>query len=168
MKSLCLVLGVLIALGACAEQKTAVRERSGAARQTYVDPPPPPAGAPTVLLMDLEGDRAEEGDAYTPYARRGLLSAGRAFVVRKSEITERLAACEDAACHEEVSAALSGARYVVSGSVGRVNETYVVQLKLLEPATSAVLGRVSRHGRGDPEGLLFDAAKELSAAIPVP
>jgi len=168
MKSLCLVLGVIATLGACAEQKTAVRETSAVTRQTYVDPPPPPAGAPTVLLMEIDGDRGEEGDSFTPFARRGLLSTGRAFVVLKREITERLAACEDVACHEDVSAALTSARYVVSGSVGKVNETYVVQLKLLEPATSAILGRVSRQGRGDPEGLLIDAAKELSAAIPLP
>lgn len=160
---LCGIAGVLAI--SCAEDKTQVKPAPAATQEEYKEPEPPPAGSPAVLLFDLEGEGVEAASGYTLYAKRGILETRRAFVALKSEQELLLASCDTLACQEKIRQHLS-APYLMTGAVGKIGETYVVRLKLLKPSSGEVLGRESRQGGSNIEGLVVDCAKALAMSIP--
>jgi hypothetical protein len=164
------VLGAL-ALGswACATEQTQVKGvAAGAASEgaAVVEPPPLPAGAPTVLLTDLEGEPAGAMAAHTLFVQRGMREAGRARIVLKREQDELLSACDSDACLERVRTELGEVRYLASGGVGVLGQTTMVRLRLIEPTTGTVLARVLKQGGGSLEGLLLEGGRELGQAVP--
>ncbi|MFH1809079.1 MAG: hypothetical protein ABIJ09_10065 [Pseudomonadota bacterium] len=169
MRVLCApVVALVLLLGACATEKTQVQTASpnATADGTYQQPPAPPAGAPTVLLTDLEGPDAEAMAAHTLFVQRGMREVGRAKIVLKREQDELLAACDSDACLERVRQELGEVRYLASGGVGNLGTTTMVRLRLIEPATGSVVARVLKQGQGPLETLLVEGGRELGQAVP--
>ena len=154
---------------ACATERSQVQKAP--AKNTVVDkykaPQPAPDGAPTVMVSDLEG-RAEGLDAapYTAFVRRGLAQSRRAFVVLQSEQRSLLAACQSEACLQRVQHENASARYICTGNIARLGDSWVVSLSLVDAQKGTTLGRSMKRGRGDLEGLVVAAAQELGQALP--
>lgn len=73
------------------------------------------------------------------------------------EQKQRLSACDDQACLAELGGAL-GVRWVVVGNVSKFDQTYLLNLKLIDVARVQVAGRVSRS--------LTGGQSELVAVLP--
>ena len=151
---------------ACGERRTEVKPAPPPAALVPAKFPTPPADAPTVIVEDLTGEGIPDLAGCTIPVSRGLALSGRAHVVVRSEIVRQMKECTEVDCQQRVSAPLVGARYVVSGSANRLGDAYIIQLKLLQPDGGVVLARVTRQGPGDPSALLFEAGREIGAAVP--
>ncbi len=117
-----------------------------------------PAAAPTgpqkkLVLMPLEAKGTDKGEVATLTeslcVEAGKL--GRYEVLCPSEVRallehvsqQRLMGCETDDCIAQLGN-LVAADLILLGSVGKVDETYTVTLRLMDPAGGKVLGRASR------------------------
>lgn len=154
---------------ACASERSQVKAapKTAAVADVYKQPAPPPEGSPTVIVADLEGG-AEGIDAaeYTPFVRRGLAESRKAFVVLKSEQKSLLGACETAACLERVGKESAASRYLCTGKVSRLGDSWMVSMALIDVQRGTTLQRVMKRGGGDLDPLVSAAAKELALALP--
>lgn len=69
------------------------------------------------------------------------------------ESDKQMLGCTDVSCIAEIGGAL-GVDYLVSGSVGKVDETYVVSLKMIDSSKVRVLNRVNQSFTGRASDLL--------------
>ena len=76
------------------------------------------------------------------------------------EQDKRLLGCEDASCLAEIGGAL-GVDLLVSGGAGRIGDTYVLSLKLIDVGRAEILGREERTVSGKVEDLV--GASRLAA-----
>ncbi|MCC6806178.1 MAG: PEGA domain-containing protein [Deltaproteobacteria bacterium] len=157
-------------------------------------PPPPPkidpaatnAGAERVkraakadnktkiAVLDLKGSDSvpkelrESVGAVIPESLDGL---GPFKAISKQDIEQMLAleamkesvGCSDVACLAEIGGAL-GADFMVTGSLIRVDQTYMLQLQLLNIRTSRPESRITREYSGGPQGL-FEEARVASKML---
>ena len=75
--------------------------------------------------------------------------------VLEYQATNQLLGCDDPACVSRLGNAL-GARWLISGDISKVGQSYVVQLKLHDPQDGQVKARVTREHQGPAEGLFKD------------
>ncbi len=94
-------------------------------------------------LLSIELRKTDRLDVISRREVQAMLS----FEVQK----QTLACQEDFECLAEIGGAL-GADFLVMGGIGRLEETFVLHLKLIDAANSKVLSRVSETFRGpEPE-----------------
>jgi hypothetical protein len=114
------------------------------------------AKKPTVLVLDLEAAGASKDDAHfvTVEVAKTFSTPGTVDVLTATDL-RRLAAlesekqaagCEAQSCLAEIANAM-GAQYVVFGSVGRIDASYVAELTLFEAAAAKPISR--RDIKGD-------------------
>jgi len=151
---------------ACAEKRTEVKPAPAPVAPVVAKAPPVPADAPYVVVDDLEGEGIPDLGRFSAELARGVAQSGRAQVVVRSEIAARMKACTEVDCQQQVGAPLAAARYVVHGSANKLGDSFIVQIKLLQPGSASVLARVNRQGSGDLAALLFEAGREVGAALP--
>ena len=78
---------------------------------------------------------------------------------------KELLGCDDgASCLAEIGSAL-GVRLLVTGSLARLDDTYLLDVQLIDVKTATVLRRASEHIEG--RGRLFDAAQEVARNLHV-
>jgi len=79
------------------------------------------------------------------------------------ERQKQLLGCGDQSCLAEIGGAL-GARLVLTGSLGKVGESYVLQLQLLDTQKAQIKARESRTITG-PQSELLMAARDLTNRV---
>jgi len=79
------------------------------------------------------------------------------------EQEKQLLGCDDASCIAEIGGAL-GVDRIVSGNIGKVGGTFVMQLKLINIKTAEVIRRVDRTVSGSEERLL-SVARALAVEL---
>lgn len=127
----------------------------------------------TIGVMEFKGvglsqDKAEIiADIVAEY----ISKLGDLRVVSKADINsmlnlekqKRLAGCTDKECFAEIAGAL-GMPWMVTGSISRFGDSYVLNLKLIDIRNSYVAGRVTKRTKGGEDDLLDeipDATQEL-------
>ncbi|MFT7578893.1 MAG: TolB-like protein, partial [Myxococcota bacterium] len=86
----------------------------------------------------------------------GVVSRSEIQTLLQLETQKQLLGCEDSGCLVEIGGAL-GVDYLVSGSVGRLGDAYVITLKLMDVHEAHVVNRVSESLRSE--------ASELALAL---
>jgi hypothetical protein len=124
-------------------------------------------GKTKIAVLDLKGsdsvpkDLRDSVGALIPESLDGL---GPFKAISKQDIEQMLqleamresVGCSDVACLAEIGGAL-GADYMVTGSLIRVDQTYMLQLQLLNIRTSRPEQRLTREYTGGPQGLFEEA-----------
>jgi TolB-like protein len=128
----------LLAADAASPLKVAVLEL----RATGVDP------ALAESLFELLATRVGEAGDFAVVSRSDIASM-LGFEKQKA----LLACADDSACLVEISGAL-GVDRLVTGSVGKVGDTFILTLKCIDAHRARVMGRVSETVEGKPDALI--------------
>ena len=115
-----------------------------------------PWGVSTDVLI---GELAATG-AFTVTDRKTILA-----LLAKANMQERLG-CDDTQCWIELAGALN-AQYLVTGTVGRLGETTVLSVQLIDAKKAEVLGRASDQVKGGFDAVL-PRVRLLAARIAEP
>jgi hypothetical protein len=131
------------------------------------------AGPVSVLIIPLEAGPGVEGDVaalITETVSADLQrSTGYSILTRKDVVTmlgverqrELLGCSESTTCLTEIAGALN-AQLLVHGTVGKLGDTWVFNLAVLEGQTGAVLRRHSSRRKGESAAVLLE---EIPAAV---
>jgi TolB-like protein len=156
MKTSPLVAGLLLWIGSAAMNSAQADE---------------PIGLAVFEFRSKGGVSQEQMDGLSDYLAAEIRKIGDFRVVGKSDIRAAMAleeqkmllGCDDESCMAELGGAL-GVRWLVSGSVTRLGDSWVLNLMLLDAKAGRVFGRVSARLDGDEQELisaLTQQAREL-------
>lgn len=120
----------------------------------------------TVAVLDFEGRGISQLEAGTLSDRftSSLSQTEAVLIVARQEVNEILDAqgfesssgsCTSVECAAEVGAML-GVKNIINGSVGRVGQTYTVDIQMVSVATGATVKSVSKTYRGEVDGLITE------------
>lgn len=117
-------------------------------------------GVPAALVRTLTGIITETLDGLGPFK---TLSSADIQSMLEYEAEKQNLGCTDASCLAEIVGAL-GADYLITGTVTRLGEPYLVQLQLFDVNGAKVEARESREHSGPPSGLV-DVVAGASRAL---
>lgn len=132
----------------------------------------PPGTKLAVLDLAAYDARPDLAGNLTQLLALELRRAGELGVISREEIKtmlryqaeKHLIECQDdLACLAEIGGAL-GVEYLVSGAIGRLADTYVLHLKLMNVSKAEVVQRVSESFRG-PEAGLTESVRFAAGAL---
>ena len=157
MPALALAIALLLPLPAAAQEAPAPVP----ADTTAEAPKPGTPVAVAVLDLQASGVPAELVSTLTEAVLseiakvQGIKAVGMADIRTMLDLEQekQLLGCDDAGCIAEIGGAL-GVDQIASGNVGKVGETFVIQLKLINIRTAEVLRRVDRQVSGSEERVL--------------
>jgi len=147
-----LLLTLALSAGA-AEGPTAAKQRLAVLKITAQGVSPDVAETLTQVVTEQAG-RTPGFSAISQAELGSLLGVER---------QKQLLGCGDQSCLAEIGGAL-GARLVLSGTLGRVGESYVLQLQLLDTQKAQIRARESRTITG-PQSELLAAARDLTNRV---
>ncbi|MEW5850153.1 MAG: hypothetical protein AB2A00_15300 [Myxococcota bacterium] len=139
-------------------------------------PPVPVETRPSVAVLELQAKQGVSADTATLLTANlvTLLRAQGRFskVVSSSEIEtllgfeqqKQLLACDSSSCMAELAGAL-GVDYVVSGTLGRLGDQWLLNLTLLNTRTTQAEGSVSMPVAGNNEAALLKAMETVPAQL---
>jgi len=119
-------------------------------------------GKQTVAILDFEGRGISQMEAATLTDRlmSEMVSTDAVIMVERNQMNEILeeqglqqAGCTSAECAAEVGALL-GVQNMVSGSFGKLGNTYTVDAKIFSVETGATIRSSSKTHKGEVDGLL--------------
>jgi len=119
-------------------------------------------GKQTVAILDFEGRGINQMEAATLTDRlmSEMVSTNAVIMVERNQMNEILqeqglqqAGCTSSECAAEVGALL-GVQNMVSGSFGKLGNTYTVDAKMFSVETGATIRSSSKTHKGDVDGLL--------------
>jgi len=119
-------------------------------------------GKQTVAILDFEGRGISQMEAATLTDRlmSEMVSTEAVIMVERNQMNEILeeqglqqAGCTSAECAAEVGALL-GVQNMVSGSFGKLGNTYTVDAKMFSVETGATIRSSSKTHKGEVDGLL--------------
>ena len=119
-------------------------------------------GKQTVAILDFEGRGISQMEAATLTDRlmSEMVSTNAVIMVERNQMNEILeeqglqqAGCTSAECAAEVGALL-GVQNMVSGSFGKLGNTYTVDAKMFSVETGATMRSSSKTHKGEVDGLL--------------
>ena len=119
-------------------------------------------GKQTVAILDFEGRGINQMEAATLTDRlmSEMVSTVAVIMVERNQMNEILqeqglqqAGCTSSECAAEVGALL-GVQNMVSGSFGKLGNTYTVDAKMFSVETGATIRSSSKTHKGDVDGLL--------------
>ena len=119
-------------------------------------------GKQTVAILDFEGRGISQMEAATLTDRlmSEMVSTDAIIMVERNQMNEILeeqglqqAGCTSAECAAEVGALL-GVQNMVSGSFGKLGNTYTVDAKIFSVETGATIRSSSKTHKGEVDGLL--------------
>ena len=119
-------------------------------------------GKQTVAILDFEGRGISQMEAATLTDRlmSEMVSTNAVIMVERNQMNEILeeqglqqAGCTSAECAAEVGALL-GVQNMVSGSFGKLGNTYTVDAKMFSVETGATIRSSSKTHKGEVDGLL--------------
>jgi hypothetical protein len=77
------------------------------------------------------------------------------------ESKKQLLTCNELSCMAEIGGAL-GTQYIIDSSIGKVGQTYVINIKLINTAHVTVEGRISESVRGELDDVLNTIKKAVA------
>lgn len=119
-------------------------------------------GKETVAILDFEGRGIDQMEAATLTDRlmSEMVNTDAVIMVERNQMDEILqeqgfqqSGCTTAECAAEVGALL-GVENMVSGSFGKLGNTYTIDSKLFSVETGATIRSVSKTYKGEVDGLL--------------
>ena len=119
-------------------------------------------GKQTVAILDFEGRGINQMEAATLTDRlmSEMVATNAVIMVERNQMNEILqeqglqqSGCTSSECAAEVGALL-GVQNMVSGSFGKLGNTYTVDAKMFSVETGATLRTSSKTHKGDVDGLL--------------
>ena len=119
-------------------------------------------GKQTVAILDFEGRGINQMEAATLTDRlmSEMVATNAVIMVERNQMNEILqeqglqqAGCTSSECAAEVGALL-GVQNMVSGSFGKLGNTYTVDAKMFSVETGATIRSVSKTYKGEVDGLL--------------
>ena len=119
-------------------------------------------GKETVAILDFEGRGISEMEAATLTDRlmSEMVTTDAVIMVERNQMNEILneqgfqqSGCTTAECAAEVGALL-GVQNMVSGSFGKLGNTYTIDSKMFSVETGATIRSVSKTYKGEVDGLL--------------
>ena len=119
-------------------------------------------GKQTVAILDFEGRGINQMEAATLTDRlmSEMVATNAVIMVERNQMNEILqeqglqqAGCTSSECAAEVGALL-GVQNMVSGSFGKLGNTYTVDAKMFSVETGATIRSSSKTHKGDVDGLL--------------
>lgn len=119
-------------------------------------------GKQTVAILDFEGRGISEMEAATLTDRlmSEMVTTDAVIMVERNQMNEILneqgfqqSGCTTAECAAEVGALL-GVQNMVSGSFGKLGNTYTIDSKMFSVETGATIRSVSKTYKGEVDGLL--------------
>ncbi|MEE9465370.1 MAG: CsgG/HfaB family protein [Candidatus Neomarinimicrobiota bacterium] len=117
---------------------------------------------PTLAVLDLEGRgiSALEATTLTDRLRSELVKTGMVTVVERGQmdriLTEQdfqLTGCISDECAVEVGQLL-GVTQMVAGAIGRLGQAYMLDIRVIDVQTGAIMVTMTRDYRGEIEGLI--------------
>lgn len=126
-----------------------------------------------IAVLELQGQGVSEAEAATLTDRlRSRLVSTNAFKVLEREQMDQIlneqgfqqSGCVSDECLVEIGR-LVGVEQMVGGSIGKIGQTYTLDLRIIDVSTGQILKTVSQDYRGDADGLLGvleDAAQEIA------
>lgn len=126
-----------------------------------------------IAVLDLQGEGITETEAKTLTGRlRSKLVSTNVFHVLEREQMDQVLAeqgfqqsgCVSDECMVEIGQ-LIGVQEMVGGTIGKIGETYTLDLRIIDIATGQIVKTVSDDYRGDADGLLGvleNAAKAIA------
>jgi len=130
-------------------------------------------GLPTVAVLDFigKGVSAEEASVLTDKLRGELVNSGTVQVIERGAMDEILreqgfqqSGCTSNECIVEVGQ-LIGVRFMVAGSIGKIEKTFLLSVRLINVATSRIEKNVQREITGTLTDVLKDAIAEVAAEL---
>lgn len=118
---------------------------------------------PSIAVMDLDakGIAKDEASVLTDKLRGQLFQTGRFQVIERSVMDEILkeqgfqqTGCTSKECAVEAGQ-LIGVQYIVAGSIGRIEKTYLLSVRLINVAT----GKIEKNVQKEQTGSLTDVLK---------
>ncbi len=142
---------------------------------------PPPKANPSVVVLDIQSGHgvspdlaAALNDSLEVAVRKGaqgyrVIGASDVRAMLQFDAQKSKLGCQETGCLAEIGGAL-GAQEVVTGSLVRLGDTFVLTLRRVDVAKALVIGDVSETVKGAKEEQLLDAvhdgATQLFGATP--
>ncbi len=125
-----------------------------------------------VLELNARGLDADVARSITDVVARevdrsGLfetLSTDDIRAMLQHEQSKMLVGCDDASCLAEIGGALGVAK-LLAGNVGKIGETYVISLKLIDVRAAEVVNREERTVRGKADDLIAEARAAVKVLL---
>ena len=120
------------------------------------------AGKETVAILDFEGRGISQMEAQTLTARlmSEMVNTNAVIMVERNQMEEIMqeqgfqqSGCTTSECAAEVGALL-GVQNMVSGSFGKLGNSYTIDAKLFSVSTGGTIRSVSKTYKGEVDGLL--------------
>ncbi|MFQ6673409.1 MAG: CsgG/HfaB family protein, partial [Fidelibacterota bacterium] len=139
----------------------------------------PGEGHLTVAVLDMEGRgiSALEAQTLTDRMRSELVSTGAVTVVERGQMQEVLeeqgfqqTGCTSAECAVEVGKLL-GVSQMMTGSIGKIGQSYTIDVRMFSVETGAITKSVNRTYRGEVDGLIVEIERlawDIVAMAPPP
>lgn len=140
-----------IALGA-----PSVEFPKGALAVTSIEPKQGVSKDTAELLTDRLSDVLRKTERFTRVISAKDVNAALTFEAQRQTLD-----CTDTSCIAEIAGAM-GVEYLISGSLGRVGDVWVLNLRLISSRNAAVMASVSRSLEGAKEG---DLVAEVDRAV---
>lgn len=124
-------------------------------------------GPMPVGILDLEGRGISELEAatLTDRMRSEMVKTGAVTIVERSQMQEILeeqgfqqTGCTSDECAVEVGKLL-GVETMVSGSIGKIGQSYTLDVRMFAVETGAIVKTVNRTYRGEVDGLIMEIEK---------
>ncbi|NOZ04393.1 MAG: hypothetical protein GXO92_07295 [FCB group bacterium] len=121
-------------------------------------------GKMTVAVLDFEGRGISQMEAQTLTDRLSseLANTNAVILVERNQMTEILeeqgfqqSGCTTSECAAEVGALL-GVQNMISGSFGKIGNSYTIDAKMFSVETGALVKTVSKTYRGEVDGLITE------------
>ncbi|KAA3610334.1 MAG: DUF2380 domain-containing protein [Calditrichaeota bacterium] len=118
--------------------------------------------AKRIAVLDLQGEGVSKSAAktLTDRLRSKLVNTGAFHVLEREQMDEILgeqgfqqSGCVSDECLVEIGR-LVGVEQMVGGSIGKIGQTYTLDLRIIDVQTGRILKTVSEDYRGDADGLL--------------
>ena len=118
--------------------------------------------AKRIAVLDLQGEGVSKSAAktLTDRLRSKLVNTGAFHVLEREQMDEILgeqgfqqSGCVSDECLVEIGR-LVGVEQMVGGSIGKIGQTYTLDLRTIDVQTGRILKTVSEDYRGDADGLL--------------
>ncbi|MEE9166530.1 MAG: CsgG/HfaB family protein [Candidatus Neomarinimicrobiota bacterium] len=147
-------------------------------QETVSSGTPPPDSLTTIAVLPLEGKgiSTHESEILTERLRSTLVQDGRYQVVERSQMQEIMreqgfqqTGCISQECLVQAGLIL-GAMKMVSGTVGRLGQSFAVDVRLFDVETARIVRAVTRDHKGTIDRLLpviTDVGRELAGEGPV-